>query len=829
MRPVVCCLLLAALPAIAFGQLSDDFNDGDFTQNPPWLGMDSAFHIQEGVLRSRHAIPNSSFYLATRVSLSGPLEWEWWMHLDLATSSTNYVDVYLLSPDSALLSGYFVRIGNTADEVSLYRQSPAAAAVKLIDGRDGTTAAPLRIRVTRTQDGEWRLFTNHVPEGMVTDNTFSSGEYFGIKVRQSTASFFHRHYFDDVSIRPLTLDTIPPKVLTAEALSAEEILIRFSEPVDSASACHPDNYMPVVRSVQWEAGVVRVLLADPLPNGVNTSILIKGIMDLNGNAMQPQETSVLFYTPTRYDVLIHEILADPSPPAGLPEYEYVELRNVSRFPLNLSGWTLRNNSSSVTLPAYTLQPDSLVVICGRLAFPYFHPSINAGSFISLGNEGETVALYDPQAKLVHAVAYSKTWYGGSIKDAGGWSLEMKDPQWPCAGAENWKASTDITGGTPGRYNTAATSITEPAVASLIRIAVPDSTHLQLYFSGTLDSASACEPTNYDVPGIERVSLTPPLFNMVTLHIREAVQPGVLTIRNIRDCGNRTVAQQSPMPFALPVPADSLDLVINEILFDPPQGAADFVEIFNRSGHAIELNKLYFASRNTDGALQQAVPLTNGPFLCMPGDHVAFSPEPALCRYYTCTAVQNISSLPTLPPDEGSIVLVRSDGQVIDELHYQKSWHHGVIRQPKGISLERLHPDYPSNDPHNWHSAAATAGYATPGAINSQFQPAAALNSGFVLAKEVFSPDNDGQDDVALLAWDLPQGQSANITIFDAGGRPVRHLARNLLLAVSGRISWDGVTDAGLKAQPGIYVIFIQVFDPQGKVGAWKLPLVLAGR
>src|SRR5690606_10142503 len=132
-----------------------------------------------------------------------------------------------------------------------------------------------------------------------------------------------------------------------------------------------------------------------------------------------------------------------------------------------------------------------------------------------------------------------------------------------------------------------------------------------------------------------------------------------------------------------------------------------------------------------------------------GEHMAWSTEPALCRFFTCGAVQRIAALPTLPPDEGNIVLLRADGQVIDEVAYNKSWHHGVLQHTKGVSLERLHPDYPSGDPHNWHSAAATAGYATPGAVNSQFQPATALNSGFTLASEVFSPDNDGQNDVAL--------------------------------------------------------------------------------
>lgn len=828
MRPVVCNLLLAAFPAIAFGQFSDNFNDGDFTYNPSWQGMDSAFLVEEGVLRSRHTIPNSTFYLSSPVALSGALEWEWRVHLDFATSSSNYADVYLLSPDAGLTAGYFVRIGNSADEVSLYRQPPGGTPVKLVDGRDGVTAGPLKVRVTRTAEGVWRLYTDDVPEGVATDNTYPSGDYFGLKIRQSTTSFFQRHYFDDIFIRPLVADTVPPKVFLVEALSADEIFIRFSETVDSAAACDPENYVPGVRKVAWAGAVVRVFLSVPLQNGVSTDFTVKGVTDVHGNVMRQREFPVLYYTPARYDVLIHEILADPTPVTGLPEHEYVELRNVSPFAIRLEGWTLRNNTSSVTLPAYTLQPDSLVVVCGRLAFPFFHPAINAGSFLSLGNEDETLSLYDTQGRLVHVVAYSKDWYEGSIRDAGGWSLEMKDPRWPCTGADNWKASRDITGGTPGRYNSVAASIAEPAVPSLIRISIPDSIHLRLHFSGAVDSASACDLSSYEVQDIEKASIASPRFNVVTLQMKEAIRPGVLNIRNIRDCSGRTVTLQAPIPFAMPVKADSLDLVINEILFDPPQGAADFVEIFNRSGKAIELDKLYFASRDADGVLKQAVPLTDGPFLCMPGDHIAYSPEPALCRYYSCGAVQRIASLPTLPPDEGSIVLMRSDGQVIDELQYSKSWHHGVLQQTKGVSLERLHPGYPSNDPHNWHSAAATAGYATPGAVNSQFQSATPLNSSFTLSTAVFSPDNDGQNDVALLAWDLRQGQTANITIFDVMGRPVRHLARNLLLSVNGRISWNGLSDAGLKLQPGIYIVFVQIFDPQGKIGAWKLPLVLAG-
>lgn len=536
-------------------------------------------------------------------------------------------------------------------------------------------------------------------------------------------------------------------------------------------------------------------------------------------------------TPARYDVLIHEILADPSPTAGLPDYEFVELKNVSAVAVNLSGWVLKDSSQSITLPAYILQPDSFVVICSRTALPFFSPAIAASSFLSLGNEGERLALYDKSGKLIHAVDYHKDWYAGSIKENGGWSLEMIDTKWPCAGGENWKAAVAAQGGTPGKNNSVTGNIIEPLPPALLRVSVTDSLHLQLHFSGIVDSMTAAQAVNYNIDHIHAIQVS---FNMVAIQLSVALERGKiysLQTAGITDCNNRGVSQPAPLSFALPERADSFDLIINEVLFDPPTGGVDFVEIYNRSGKAIDLQNLYFASRNNDGSIKQPVPLVKGPFLLLPGQFLAFSTDLwALCRTYSCKGeLQEISSLPTLPDDEGILLLTGADGRIIDALHYSRTWHLDILPATMGISLERIQPDELTQDPGNWHSAASTAGYGTPGYENSQRFVSGIVLEGFWVEPKVFSPDNDGRQDVVQLKWELPSpGLMAQITIFDAEGRPVRHLAQNELLGNKGNINWNGLSDAGEVVRPGIYVIFVRIFNMQGRIKTLKLPLVLAG-
>jgi hypothetical protein len=163
---------------------------------------------------------------------------------------------------------------------------------------------------------------------------------------------------------------------------------------------------------------------------------------------------VIAQIPNRFDVVIDEIMADPTPQIGMPNNEWIELRNTSGTAFNLSGWRIADASGqSGPMPVYTLQPDSFVIICTSsavAAMSVYGSTISVTSFPSLDNTGYVIYLKSAQNKIIHTVSYTDAWYQNELKKDGGWTLEMIDTKNPCSGFSNWKASTNLNGGTPGK-------------------------------------------------------------------------------------------------------------------------------------------------------------------------------------------------------------------------------------------------------------------------------------------------------------------------------------------------------------------------------------------
>ena len=164
------------------------------------------------------------------------------------------------------------------------------------------------------------------------------------------------------------------------------------------------------------------------------------------------------------------------------------------------------------------------------------------------------------------------------------------------------------------------------------------------------------------------------------------------------------------------------------------------------------------------------------------------------------------------------------------MNYEEKWHFKLIDNKEGVALERIDHNAPTPDPGNWHSAATSVGYGTPTYKNSQYRIDLQLQGEITVMPEIISPDNDGMDDFATIGYHFPSpGYVANISIFDANGRLVRYLQRNALCGITGYFRWDGLGEKMQRLPVGIYIIYTQVFNLEGKKKAFKNTIVLARR
>lgn len=546
----------------------------------------------------------------------------------------------------------------------------------------------------------------------------------------------------------------------------------------------------------------------------------------------------------RYDIVINEIMANPSSSPGLPAAKYIELYNTSDKQINLLGWTLSDGSSNAVIRTnIILAPDSFILVSSSSGAALLSPytkTISVTNFPTLRVNGDIISLRSSDGELIHAVAYDRSWYGNEVKAAEGWSLEMIDAKNPCSGKTNWKASTDSKGGTPGHSNSIAANNPDTEPPSIVRVFPTDSLHLVVTFSEPLDSLVAANETNYllddNAINVSKAEPQAPFFNQILLTLSNKLSSQKiynLTIRNFTDCsGNQT--STATVKTALSIISKPNDLIINEVLFNAPDDGDEYIELYNHSNNSINLKELFITTRNSAGNLNTLRRLSVEDALFFPGDYKLLSGNiDAIRRKYIIkdeNALMQVTSMPALANASGTIVLLNVQGDIIDELQYNENWHFQLISNNKGVSLERINDKAPTQDKNNWHSAAASAGYGTPGYQNSQVMPNELVKGEIIIDPSVFSPDGDGYNDFLMINYAFPTaGYVCNITAFDGAGRPVKYIVRNGLCGTSGFFKWDGLNEKNQKLPIGIYIIYTEIFNLQGKTKHFKQAVTLARR
>jgi hypothetical protein len=538
-------------------------------------------------------------------------------------------------------------------------------------------------------------------------------------------------------------------------------------------------------------------------------------------------------------IIISEIMADPTPVAGLPDAEFVEVYNLGATPVDLTGWTIFEGSVR-TLPGKTIPPNGYAIVCAQTdtsLFTSFGMLLPVSS-LSLTNSGDKISFRNANGTAVDSVTYTDQWYGDPVMAQGGFSLERIDQQLNCLLPSNWKASASISGGTPGAVNSVNGSLIDVDPPLLLYAYCPDSAHIQLVFNEPVNLPPSGLSSFLTLPNALQViawSVADETATRINIHVTPSIARGEmfgLSMKDTPDCSGNAMLPVENIPFGLSETILAGDIIINEILFNPKEEGVDFIELFNNSNRIADLTSLGLAAvspiTGTTGDVEAICDLgrnlyPNEYLLVAENTEVVAKQYPSSYPY----GFQKAENIPAMNVDEGLVSLMFGNTE-IDRVYYHEDYHFALLTDPKGISLERIHPSRPSMSRDSWHSASPELSGASPGLPNTQFQNQLAFDNQISLAPEIFSPDMDGYDDLVSFQFKVDSpGTLINVTILNHNGHVVYENRKNRLSGAVDFLTWDGINLKGELSEAGIYLALFEIFNLDGEVRNEKLVFVLA--
>ena len=271
------------------------------------------------------------------------------------------------------------------------------------------------------------------------------------------------------------------------------------------------------------------------------------------------------------------------------------------------------------------------------------------------------------------------------------------------------------------------------------------------------------------------------------------------------------------------------ILVSEVLFNPEPGGADYVELYNAGESAVMLNDLRLAKMVGDSLARLYAIGSEGTLEA--GEWVVVTTDAAyVTSHYTVrypSRLLEVSSMPSYNDASGTVAVATKDSLILDRLDYTEAMHSRLLHDKEGVALERRSYEVAASEPSNWYSAASTAGYGTPTYRNSQSREFLFVEEDFNAEPALFSPDGDGYNDLLDLTYNMKLCDlAANITMFDAHGRVVRHLARGVLLGCQGVVSWDGTDDDGRPSTRGSYMVVVEAYNESGVSQSWRRKISL---
>src|SRR5690554_3397233 len=239
----------------SWAQMSDSFDDGDFTNNPTWTGDVSDFIVNANNELQLNAPSAGESYLSTPHNLTqlSEREWRFKIKYDFSPSASNKGETYLTAADADLSTapdGIFMEIGENGSNDPIYlKERIGGTETTILTSTPALVASSFEIsvKIILNATNDWELFvddaggtayqldaTANYPPNLV-------GQYLGVNLSYS-ATRADKFYFDDIYAGPIQVDNIPPNLSSVTAISANEVEVLFDESIVQTSGENTANY-----------------------------------------------------------------------------------------------------------------------------------------------------------------------------------------------------------------------------------------------------------------------------------------------------------------------------------------------------------------------------------------------------------------------------------------------------------------------------------------------------------------------------------------------------------------------------------------------------------
>ena len=318
-----CVMILSMLQSNLQAQLYEDFSSPAWPY-PGWVGDTAKFTTNNGVLQPKANTGTSSYASTPYNFLVGdtayPLQFDFEIKNYITANFNNHAEVYLWA-DSANVenssNALYIAFSPSSKKAVLYERVVGLSTAILTT--DSTVSYEvLKFFVTKGQGNQITLLmqlhdknngsflradTVSVTHAISSAINWVGNGYFGVKFTYSSSNYNH-FYLDNVNLRALVPDTVPPAVRTAVVESGNDnndyVLVTFNEPVDSATAVNANNYRittlpqveqsPIFNGTLIGENQVRLNYPRLIPNMLH-QLKVCNVKDIAGNAMSPCQTA----------------------------------------------------------------------------------------------------------------------------------------------------------------------------------------------------------------------------------------------------------------------------------------------------------------------------------------------------------------------------------------------------------------------------------------------------------------------------------------------------------------------------------------------------------